>query len=237
MSQGIKKTIGRVLMGIGLVLFIIGVSYQVINFPWRPFLLKMGMSFSEELPDPPSLPQQLQQVSENTETPKTTENQVGIALPDPDPLLIKRGNITLEQIGIVKFPRLGISENIVEGTDEELLYAVGHIRGTAMPGEKGNCVLAGHRNFVQMHPFKHLDMSEIGDKISVEYNGIIYTYEVYKNFSVYPQEVWVTTPQEDQESMLTVITCSPGMHPTSRVIVWAKLVGQEISQRQEVESD
>lgn len=230
MNQGVRKKIGRGFMIIGLILVVIGVTYQLINIPWRPFLLRMGFELSQEIADPAPLPQTLV-AQEPAAVSSATDADINLSLPDPAALTLKRGNVTLEPVGIVKIPRLGISENVVEGSDEELLYAVGHIRGTAMPGEEGNCVLAGHRNFIQMHPFMHLDMAEKGDQVTVEYNGMIYTYEVYNSFYVYPSEVWVTAPQEGETSMLTLLTCSPGMNPTHRVVVWCRLVSEEPSNR------
>ena len=50
-------------------------------------------------------------------------------------------------IGRIEIPRLALSVIVVEGDDKiSLRRAVGHIPGTALPGEDGNVGLAGHRD-------------------------------------------------------------------------------------------
>src|SRR5215510_9254465 len=51
-----------------------------------------------------------------------------------------------DPVGRIEIPRLGLSAVIAEGADARTLgHAVGHLPGTALPGEPGNSVLAGHR--------------------------------------------------------------------------------------------
>src|SRR6478609_2073497 len=50
-------------------------------------------------------------------------------------------------VGRVEIPRLGFKAIVLEGSDSGTLrVAVGRIPETADPGEKGNIVLAGHRD-------------------------------------------------------------------------------------------
>ena len=50
-------------------------------------------------------------------------------------------------IGIIEIPKIGLIAPIGQGTDNETLkYSVGHFEQTAMPGEKGNSCIIGHRN-------------------------------------------------------------------------------------------
>ncbi len=50
-------------------------------------------------------------------------------------------------IGRIEIQRLGVSVVVVEGTGEAALRrAVGHILGTAMPGQPGNIGIAAHRD-------------------------------------------------------------------------------------------
>ncbi len=52
-----------------------------------------------------------------------------------------------ELIGRVDVPRLGLSAIVFEGTDVGVLHrGVGHLTGSALPGQPGNVVLAGHRD-------------------------------------------------------------------------------------------
>jgi sortase A len=65
-------------------------------------------------------------------------------------------------LGAIEIPRLNISSVVEEGVDDSTLWeAVGHIPGTAMPGQKGNSALAAHRDTY----FRELGDVQIGDEI------------------------------------------------------------------------
>lgn len=65
-------------------------------------------------------------------------------------------------LGTIEIPRLEISSVVEEGVDDATLWeAVGHIPGTAMPGERGNSALAAHRDTY----FRELGDVQIGDLI------------------------------------------------------------------------
>ena len=52
-------------------------------------------------------------------------------------------------IGRIEIPRAGIRSMFFEGSDDDTLrLGVGHIEGTAMPGDSGNVGLAGHRDTI-----------------------------------------------------------------------------------------
>src|SRR5947209_8230775 len=54
---------------------------------------------------------------------------------------------TGEAVGKLVIPRLDAQLYVVEGTDaKDLRRGPGHLKGTALPGENGNCVIAGHRD-------------------------------------------------------------------------------------------
>src|SRR5262249_3795942 len=50
-------------------------------------------------------------------------------------------------LGRIEISAVGLTTMILEGTEEVTLRrAVWHIRGTPMPGQRGNVVVAGHRD-------------------------------------------------------------------------------------------
>ncbi len=120
--------------------------------------------------------------------------------------------------GIIEIPKLGVKAAILEGTDDRALkYTVGHYPQTANPGEKGNCVLLGHRNYVYGHFFRRIDELKAGDRVIIKKDTDTYTYIVTESFVVSPEEVWVLDTAED--SILTMITCTPMVTYTDRLIV------------------
>ena len=107
-------------------------------------------------------------------------------------------------IGRIEIPRLLLSVVVVEGVDKTTLRrAVGHIPGTAMPGEAGNVGLAGHRDTF----FRPLKDSKIKDQIQFSTLKGNFKYEVQSLRVVEPNNVGVLA--SSGENMLTMVTCYP----------------------------
>lgn len=130
----------------------------------------------------------------------------------------------LDKIGVIKIPAMGISENIVEGSGNELLYGVGHVIGSADLGQTGNCVLAGHRNYIQMHPFRYMDTLKVDDLVYVQTDEYEYTYKIYEILTVGAEDDWVLKAQGNDIAMITLVTCTPVLNPVNRLIAWGELV-------------
>jgi sortase A len=109
-----------------------------------------------------------------------------------------------DAIARLEVPRLSISAMVLEGDDAGVLFrGVGHISGTAFPGEGGNVCLAAHRDTF----FRPLKDIRVGDSIEVTtWDGSL-TYEVDSVLIVDPDDVWVTRPTPEER--LTLISCYP----------------------------
>lgn len=128
-----------------------------------------------------------------------------------------------EDIAVLSIPAIGCEEMVKQGTARRTLSgALGHMEETAMPGEAGNCVIAGHRNYNFGLFFNRLDEVVIGDEIIVETKENVYTYHVTDILVVEPQQVSVL--QETQEASITLITCTPLYIASHRLIVTGTLV-------------
>jgi sortase A len=107
-------------------------------------------------------------------------------------------------VGRIDIPRVHISVMVEEGTSPEVLrVAVGHIQGTALPGQAGNVALAAHRDTF----FRHLGELTSGDLIRITVPGGQYLYSVRFTDVVHPEETWVLQPSTGQ--LLTLVTCYP----------------------------
>ena len=107
-------------------------------------------------------------------------------------------------IGRIEIPRLALSVVVVEGVDRiSLRRAVGHIPGTALPGEDGNVGLAGHRDTF----FRQLKDVKIDDEIQVSTLTGNFKYRVVSLKIVDPENVGVLAPSA--ENVLTLVTCYP----------------------------
>lgn len=107
-------------------------------------------------------------------------------------------------IGEMEVPRLGLKVIIVQGDSSEILErAVGHLPGTALPGEAGNIALAGHRDTF----FRPLKDILPGDGITLKTPEGDFQYSVESTTVVLPTAVEVVQPSGGR--ILTLVTCFP----------------------------
>jgi sortase A len=127
-------------------------------------------------------------------------------------------------LGRIKIDSASINLLLVEGSSsKDLNWGAGHMTATPMPGQTGNCAIAGHRNYTFGSYFSRLGELQIGDSITVEYNGGTYTYKAYEILTVLPDDTSVLGQTKDH-SILTLITCTPKGTNTHRLIIHAELV-------------
>jgi sortase A len=140
------------------------------------------------------------------------------APPSPAHKMIERA-----LIGRIELPRLRVSAMVREGDDDRtLLRAVGHIPSTALPGERGNVGLAGHRDTF----FRGLRNVHKDDRIEIRTLDGDYEYVVDSMKIVRPTDVQVLA--RTNTNVLTLVTCYPFSyvgHAPRRYIVRARQVG------------
>ncbi len=241
-----KFNISLLLIIIGALCIAAALLLEAIQFPWRAYVGIIPEA--EEMPDPPPLvlegadkdipifyettpPGQITPggttyapstspgqtaVTNTTEPPQETEppatnlpgNKVDYGPPSAFVIL-----------GIIKIPRIELSQYVLEGADRQMRYGGGHIPGTARLGKEGNCAIAGHRAYA----FRYLTHLKLGDKIILKENNVSHTYTVYEIFEVEPNEMWVLNPIEGESHTLTLITCTPLVTYSQRLIIRARL--------------
>ena len=107
-------------------------------------------------------------------------------------------------MGRIEIARLGVSAVVRTGSDARTLQlAVGHIPGTAYPGENGNVGLAGHRDTF----FRRLSDVQPDDEIVMTTPEGRFVYRVERTDVVQPTDVWVLDPTP--HPTLTLVTCYP----------------------------
>jgi len=113
---------------------------------------------------------------------------------------VKEGDV----LGRIEIPRIGVSVAVLQGTASRTLrLGVGHIKGTALPGEPGNIGIAGHRDTY----FRALKDIRKDDDIQLQTAAGIATYKV--------DWIQITSPGDagilslTAESSLTLVTCYP----------------------------
>lgn len=125
-------------------------------------------------------------------------------------------------IGKILIPSINLDYPLINGDDEdELSKGVGHDIGTALPGEKDNVVLTGHRDTV----FRNLGKVKVGDIITLEtyYGDFKYKVTGTRIVKENDQTVIIKTGKE----MLTIYTCYPFEYigiPKERYVVTCDFV-------------
>jgi sortase A len=115
-------------------------------------------------------------------------------------LPIREGDV----LGRIDIPRIGVSVAVLQGTKwRTLRLGVGHIKGTALPGEPGNIGIAGHRDTY----FRALKDIRKDDEIQLQTAAGIARYKVDWIQITSPSDNGVLAPTT--ESSLTLVTCYP----------------------------
>jgi sortase A len=129
-------------------------------------------------------------------------------------------------LAVLRAPAVGIEAPVLEGTsDDAMNRGVGHIAGSALPGDVGNVAIAGHRDGF----FRALKDVKVGEVVELERQTSAGMrsdqYKVERISIVEPADVSVVAPTSD--ATLTLVTCYPfyfvGSAP-QRYVVQAKLI-------------
>ncbi len=146
--------------------------------------------------------------------------------PTAKELPFKSSRITHYSISI---PKLKIEKAVVHIGGEDLMKNLIQYPGTSLPGQYGNTVIFGHSVLPQFfNPknyktiFSTLPALETGDEIFVDFDGILYRYQIIGLKEVLPDDVSVLQQHDDSE-YLSLITCVPPGTYLRRLVVKAKL--------------
>ena len=106
---------------------------------------------------------------------------------------------------------------------ETAAFAVGHHKGSALPGESGNVVLSGHISSPREgNVFNKLPKVEEGDGIIITTAERTYLYVVTETKVVTPDAVEVLDPTDS--AIVTMLTCVPDGIYSHRLVVRAEAV-------------
>lgn len=240
-----KNTIGNLLIIAGILIFLIPVGWQaVIKYKQKAMMKDIKQKIMENIerqretttPAPAEVwngtgeePAQTESVKESGTVSAEAEEGAGeefflmeLEEEEEKPLPEKEKTVqtilhTQKLLGIIEIEKINAVFPIVEGTSRDnLRAAVGHMNNTASLGGSGNCALAGHRGGIYGAFFKNIHKLKTGDIVMLtDLDGDLYKYEVYEQFTVEPEDMWVA--DETEGSVLTLISCEK--KGTKRLIV------------------
>jgi sortase A len=190
-------------------------------------------------PDTPSSPTSSTTAGSTTTTtlPPLPVPQDAPADNDPEPQTLH---------GRIQIPSIEVDSPLLEGIRLNTLdYGPGHWPGTAMPGELGNVVVAGHRTSHNAD-FRRLDELQPGDQVIFDLDasegfqradGVDvsvptpddhtgkFVYVVHSVEIVTPDAMWVVS--QDYRHSATLFACHPPGSVSERIVVFLDLVDPE----------
>lgn len=238
-----SKHIGLTLMlvGTGLLLFAVASFIQARGGPARQ---AEGTMERVTLPAPASLAlTRMTPVSSLLLGP--TAQAAATLLPQPT-AIPTAGPIATRPSAAVRIviPAVGIDAHVVEvrwhvvnvggeahGIWDTVAGAAGHHRGSADPGQRGNCVLSAHSSDAGGAAFRRLGELVSGDLVEL-YTAGGQRYEYVVTAVLTLDEVGATLAEKREharwldptdEPVLTLVTCWPAWSYTHRIVVRASL--------------
>ncbi|HET6948863.1 MAG TPA: class E sortase [Acidimicrobiales bacterium] len=125
--------------------------------------------------------------------------------------------------GTLSLPTLGVTQELHEGvTLTAIDRGPSHWPGTALPGQLGNVVVAGHRT-THSKPFYDLDLLVPGDPLVFTMNdGTVWTYELTATEIVSPDDMHIV--DQTPEHRATLFACHPKGSAQQRIVAHFRLV-------------
>lgn len=143
--------------------------------------------------------------------------------------------VSSKPFALMSVPKLwkeSVAVPIFSGTSSKALAkGLGHISGSALPGQLGNFAVSGHRA-TYGEPFAKFELLREGDEVIVDTVEGVFTYSLVADIKVTPEDVWVVEPRPairelqslpPEAQLITLITCDPRWSSEKRWIWFGTL--------------
>jgi len=129
----------------------------------------------------------------------------------------------LIEIGTIEIPKIGLTHRLFEGISLTTIdQGPSHWPGTALPGQVGNAVFAGHR-VTHSRPFRNIDQLQAGDEVIFNIGGARTVYEMTGSQVVTPKALDIVNPTPTPTA--TLFACHPPGSARYRYVVRLALKG------------
>ena len=170
---------------------------------------------------PAAAPTTTASTTTTTVKPTTTTKPKPLPMPDPAPL-DAYADVPINQIGSIAIPKINLLHPIFEGVWLTVVdHGPGHWPGSAMPGQRGNTVFAGHR-VTHTHPFYDMDLLAPGDKVIFDMPNGTFTYSITSITIVQPEDMSIVMPTP--VPTMTLFACNPKHSAAQRIVAKGRLV-------------
>jgi sortase A len=128
-----------------------------------------------------------------------------------------------DAVARLRAPRIGLDAVVVRGTrPDDLTRAPGLLDTSALPGERGTALIAGHRTTYGA-PFRDVDRLRRGDRITVEMPYGTVRYAVEGTRIVDPGDLRAL--RTEGHPRLVLSACHPRFSAARRILVYASQIG------------
>ena len=174
---------------------------------------------------PPTTPRTTSTTTTTTTSTTTTTLAPTTTLPPlpvPEPPPPEDGSLDpRRELGQIEIPRLGLARTMYEGVRLSTLdLGPGHWPGSAMPGDLGNVVVAGHR-VSHNQDFRDLDQLAAGDEVIFRTAAGRHVYRVVSTEIVNPDAIWIV--DQSYARTATLFACHPPGSVSQRIVVHLEL--------------
>ena len=162
-----------------------------------------------------------------TTRPSTTTSQPVVTLfPQPTAPIAPPADAYADEpiieMGTISIPSIDVAMTMFSGIRMTTLdYGPGHWPGTALPGQPGNVVVAGHRTSSHQ-VFRNVDQLVPGDEIVFDDVNGRHVYRVTRTEIVEPTAIWIIDPTPTPTA--TLFACHPPGSTAQRIVIFADLV-------------
>ena len=157
---------------------------------------------------------------ETTAVPPPPPETVPTTAPPAAPVAVPKNEYApepIQEIGVIEIPKIGLRHTIFHGiTMRNIDRGPSHWPGTALPGEVGNTVFAGHR-VTKTRPFRNIDQLVPGDEVVFTVDGVRSVYAVTGSKVVLPTAMEIVNPTP--EATGTLFACHPPGSARYRYVV------------------
>lgn len=189
-----------------------------------PTTTTTSLASTTAAPPPPTKAPTTAPTTSTTSTSTTTTSTLPRQATTPiDPPLDADAAEPVIEMGRISIPKIGVDMTMYEGIRNTTLdYGPGHWPGSALPGQVGNVVVAGHRTS-KHRVFHDVDELEPGDEIVFTADdGTEQVYAVREVEIVEPDAIWIVDPTDTPT--VTLFACHPPGSTTQRIVVYGDLV-------------
>jgi sortase A len=171
-----------------------------------------GAASEEDAPVLEALP-----TTTTTEAVTTTTVAPALQTKPIEPPINPRAKEPIVKIGEIHIPKIGLVHAVYEGVTLTVIdHGPGHWPGSAVPGQLGNSVFAGHR-VTHSHPFRRIHELVPGDDIIFKMQNGTFTYKMTSHQIVTPKDVHIVNPTPD--ATMTIFGCHPPGSAKQRYVV------------------